>query len=134
MGSWWFGKIDELLYLHENAVDKMFFRVQHTQLTRDTRLRCQRISPIIFYLKCITIILTIIKVAFGMSITLKLSNYRLDIVDSSGMRFFVTDQLRPTEIGSITIAMGVNPMSLTIPPGQSKFKLFTFCSPRCTKV
>lgn len=50
------------------------------------------------------------------------------------MRFYVTESLRPVEIGSITIAIGVSETSLMIPQGQSSFKHYTFCSLNCTKV
>lgn len=56
-----------------------------------------------------------------------------DIVDSSGIRFYLTDQLRPVEMGSMTIAMPVSPENMIIPPGQSSFKHYAFCSPRCSK-
>lgn len=58
----------------------------------------------------------------------------LDIFDSSGMRLYMTQKQPSTEIGTMTIAMGTDPEMLLIPPGQSSFKHYTFCSPACTEV
>ena len=48
-------------------------------------------------------------------------------VDNSGLRFFVTENLRPNDLGVLTFGTGAGPESLAIPPGVSKFVVDSYC-------
>ena len=48
-------------------------------------------------------------------------------VDSSGLRFFVTDNLRPNDLGFLTFGTSADTQSLVIPPQMSNFTVDSFC-------
>ncbi|CAF1351319.1 unnamed protein product [Adineta steineri] len=48
-------------------------------------------------------------------------------VDNSGIRFYVTDQLRPNDIGYLTFGTDTSSTSLTIPPGVQSFAVDSYC-------
>lgn len=54
-------------------------------------------------------------------------------VDASGMRFWLTDKLRPIEGGRATIGKPVNTISQLIPPKQAQFTNYAYCSAQCTE-
>lgn len=56
----------------------------------------------------------------------------LGMIDSSGLRFHYTKQLRKYEAGVLFIGTDVS-RSLLIPPGQMDWKTTGFCSADCTK-
>uniref|UniRef100_A0A2C9LHW4 DOMON domain-containing protein n=1 Tax=Biomphalaria glabrata TaxID=6526 RepID=A0A2C9LHW4_BIOGL len=54
-------------------------------------------------------------------------------MDNSGIRFYVTSQLRKNEAGIMELGLEyINKMA--IPPGQKKFKLSGYCVQDCTRV
>lgn len=52
-------------------------------------------------------------------------------IDKLTYRFYLTKQLRPNELGLITIGTGSNPYSEAIPPNMENFVLETFCHSYC---
>ncbi|VDP78310.1 unnamed protein product, partial [Echinostoma caproni] len=54
-------------------------------------------------------------------------------VDSSGIRFYVTDQLRPYDAGVMELGLVYSARS-AIPPGQSRFDLRGYCDGQCTRL
>eukprot|EP00479_Gromia_sphaerica_P009695 TRINITY_DN417_c0_g1_i3.p1 TRINITY_DN417_c0_g1~~TRINITY_DN417_c0_g1_i3.p1 ORF type:complete len:530 (-),score=130.38 TRINITY_DN417_c0_g1_i3:126-1715(-) len=54
-----------------------------------------------------------------------------NIVDSSGMRFWLTEQLRPIDSGLIMAGQVVE--SISIPPGEVAFDTVGYCSSACTQ-
>lgn len=50
------------------------------------------------------------------------------------MTLYLTDKAPKTEIGSTTVVLQNDPETLMIPPGQSSFKHYAFCSSACTDV
>ena len=49
------------------------------------------------------------------------------------MRYYMTKQLRPNELGVLTIGTASSPLGLAIPPNQSSFVTKTYCSNSCMK-
>uniref|UniRef100_A0A914XB51 DOMON domain-containing protein n=1 Tax=Plectus sambesii TaxID=2011161 RepID=A0A914XB51_9BILA len=60
------------------------------------------------------------------------SNLTPGITDSSTLRFYLTEQLRPVETGKLTMGMPVNPVQLVIPPKQQRFTTYAYCPGKCT--
>ena len=58
----------------------------------------------------------------------------LDRVDSSGIRFYVTDQLRQYDIGYLTFGTDPTPISMTIPPQMQEFTIDSYCPQNATQV
>lgn len=57
-----------------------------------------------------------------------------DIVDKSGLRLYLTKQLRDHDLGLITLGTDGAPMSLQIPPQSNEFTYTSICYPQCTQV
>ena len=55
------------------------------------------------------------------------------IVDQSGMRFFVTKNLRPYDAGIMELGL-VYTDKMAIPPNMDSFSLSGYCLPECTAV
>ncbi|KAI4452995.1 dopamine beta hydroxylase related [Holotrichia oblita] len=58
---------------------------------------------------------------------------RSGIIDSSGIRFYVSQNLRPMDAGIIELGLEYTD-KMAIPPGQSSFLLSGFCVSECTAV
>ena len=56
----------------------------------------------------------------------------LDFVDSSGLRFWYSDQLRKYDAGVLYVGTRSN-YALTMPPGQPKWKSTSHCPAACTQ-
>ncbi|PVD22126.1 hypothetical protein C0Q70_17930 [Pomacea canaliculata] len=56
-----------------------------------------------------------------------------DLVDSSGMRFYVTSKLREDDAGLLQIGLEYTD-KMAIPPHQKLFTLTGYCVPQCTRV
>ena len=54
-------------------------------------------------------------------------------VDSSGIRFYVTSQLRQNDAGIMELGLEYT-NKMAIPPRQNKFLLKGYCIPECTTV
>ena len=57
----------------------------------------------------------------------------LGVKDNSGMRFYVTQSLRPNDAGIMELGL-VYTDRMAIPPRQKKFPLHGHCLPECTAV
>lgn len=57
-----------------------------------------------------------------------------DIHDNSGVRYYLTKNLRKTEIGVMTIGAGASWVAILIPPLIEKYKLDFHCSRNCLNV
>ena len=57
-----------------------------------------------------------------------------DVHDESGVRYYLTKNLRKTEIGVMTIGAGASWVGILIPPLVEKFKLDFHCSKNCLNV
>ena len=55
----------------------------------------------------------------------------LTVTDSSGVRIFYTDKLREYDGGILLASYRITPFML-IPPRQSDFHIYGFCSSECT--
>lgn len=55
------------------------------------------------------------------------------IIDSSGIRFYVSQNLRSMDAGIIELGLEYTD-KMAIPPGQSSFSLSGFCVSECTAV
>ncbi|PAA48289.1 hypothetical protein BOX15_Mlig033238g2 [Macrostomum lignano] len=53
------------------------------------------------------------------------------LVDSSGLRFYLTRRLRKFDVGIIELGLDYLPYS-AVPPGEPRFELTGFCLPKCT--
>ncbi len=54
------------------------------------------------------------------------------MIDSSGLRFFYTKQLRKYDAGVLMVGAGVNDAML-IPPKQTDWKIAGYCTKDCTR-
>ena len=54
-------------------------------------------------------------------------------IDSSGIRFYVTSQLRPFDAGVMELGLEYS-NKMAIPPGQISFPLTGFCIQQCTDI
>ena len=55
------------------------------------------------------------------------------MIDSSGIRFYVTSSLRKHDAGIMELGLEYN-NKMAIPPGQDMFKLTGYCIQECTEV
>ncbi|CAF1034776.1 unnamed protein product [Rotaria sordida] len=53
--------------------------------------------------------------------------------DSSGIRFYVGEELRQCDIGYLTLGTESNPSGIVIPPKASEFAIDAFCTPKATE-
>ena len=53
------------------------------------------------------------------------------IVDSSGLRFGYTEQLRQYDAGILEVGQWTNPYSLFIPPNATSFRVYAECNAEC---
>jgi hypothetical protein len=60
------------------------------------------------------------------------SQFKKGKVDSSGLKLWVTDQLRPKEATLFRAGIQVTPQYQVIPPKQPVFKMYSYCSAQCT--
>lgn len=58
----------------------------------------------------------------------------LDLRDSSGVRFYLGDDLRPQDLGYLVLGTSSNPASLALPPDVLQFRVDSFCPPEATRV
>ena len=58
--------------------------------------------------------------------------FSLGLIDSSGLRFHYTKQLRKYESGVLLVGADVN-RAMLIPPRQKNWKINSFCSSDCTQ-
>lgn len=54
-------------------------------------------------------------------------------VDSSGMRFWMTENLRPIDVGQAGMGIDVTKYAQVLPPGVSELTNYGYCSAQCTK-
>ena len=66
------------------------------------------------------------------SMQMHYDNYHREsgLIDNSGIRVFMTTQLRPYDMGTFT--MGSRIKLLSIPPKQSSYEVVTHCPPQPT--
>lgn len=55
------------------------------------------------------------------------------IIDSSGIRFYISEDLRPMDAGIIELGLEYTD-KMAIPPGQNSFLLSGYCVSECTAV
>jgi hypothetical protein len=53
--------------------------------------------------------------------------FLLDNTDSSGIRFYITDQIRQYDIGYLTFGTNADVSSLAIPPQVENFVVDSYC-------
>lgn len=60
---------------------------------------------------------------------------RTGIIDSSGMRVWLTEKLRPIEVGQAVFGTQVLPYGIdqVLPPKTSVFTTYAYCTADCTK-
>lgn len=58
----------------------------------------------------------------------------LDLRDSSGIRFYLGNDLRPHDLGYLVLGTSSNPASLALPPDVLQFRVDSFCPPEATRV
>lgn len=58
----------------------------------------------------------------------------LDRQDTSGIRFYLGDQLRQHDLGFLTLGSGSVGSSLVIPPRVDRFIVDSYCPPQVTHV
>ena len=58
----------------------------------------------------------------------------LGMIDSSGLRFHYTKQLRKYDAGTLTVGAFVSRTAMVIPPRQTDWEINGFCSAECTRV
>jgi len=58
-------------------------------------------------------------------------SYFAGIVDSSGIRFFYTEQLRSNDAGVLRLGHSLSPVSIVIPQNQTSFPVRGDCSNDC---
>jgi hypothetical protein len=56
------------------------------------------------------------------------------MMDSSGIRFYVTDVLRQYDIGYLTFGTDPSPLALAIPPQVASFTVDSFCPMNASSV
>ena len=54
--------------------------------------------------------------------------------DSSGIRFFLSNELRPQELGFLTLGTSSSVKALAIPPKVDNFIIDSYCLPEATQV
>lgn len=57
----------------------------------------------------------------------------LGVFDSSGLRFWLTDKLRPIDVGQAGLGVDVDTYNQLLPPGIPEITNYGFCTARCTK-
>lgn len=55
------------------------------------------------------------------------------VTDSSGLRLFLTEKLRPQEASILMAGVAVNPLHV-IPPQQKEYATVGYCSTHCTNM
>ncbi|CAF4045322.1 unnamed protein product, partial [Rotaria sp. Silwood1] len=63
---------------------------------------------------------------------IKIFNSILDITDSSGVRFYISNQLRQYDIGYLTFGTDIRSTSLAIPPNVQNFIVDSYCPRNAT--
>ena len=58
----------------------------------------------------------------------------LDRVDSSGIRFYLGNELRQHDLGYLTLGTNSNGLALAIPPRVDQFIVDSYCSAKATIV
>jgi hypothetical protein len=58
----------------------------------------------------------------------------LDRTDSSGVRFYISKELRQHDLGYLSFGTYANAAALAIPPRVDRFNIDSYCSPRATQV
>ena len=71
------------------------------------------------------------ELSFETSIWMLWFLFNQGITDNSGMRFHVTQNLRPYDAGIIELGL-VYSDKMAIPPSQESFSLSGYCLPECT--
>jgi dopamine beta-monooxygenase len=74
---------------------------------------------------------TLSKVSTYCSIYLQIRT--IGIVDSSGMRIYMTDQLRPIETGRFVMSGADDSRTSLIPSQMEQFTNYVYCPAECTK-
>ncbi|CAF1091171.1 unnamed protein product [Rotaria sp. Silwood1] len=54
--------------------------------------------------------------------------------DSSGIQFYIGEELRQYDVGYLTLGTESNPGAIVIPPQASEFVVDAFCTPKATEV
>jgi hypothetical protein len=58
----------------------------------------------------------------------------LDRLDSSGIRFYLSDELRQHDLGYLTFGTGSSFYGLAIPPKMDQFIVDSYCPSKATQV
>lgn len=61
-------------------------------------------------------------------------DFSLDMRDSSGVRFYLSDQLRRYDLGYLFLGTQSTPAALAIPPQVERFNVDSYCPPEATRV
>lgn len=64
----------------------------------------------------------------------KIPDIHLDRVDSSGIRFYLGNELRQHDLGYLTLGTNSNGLALAIPPKADQFIVDSYCSAKATLV
>lgn len=56
------------------------------------------------------------------------------IIDDSGVKLYLTEQLREHDLGLMLLGNDGNSMTLQIPPQSNEFTFTSICYPQCTQV
>ncbi len=59
-------------------------------------------------------------------------NLEKGVIDASGMRVFYTEELRPNDLGALSIGSMISPRQF-IPPGRTEFRTIGMCGSHCTQ-
>jgi len=55
------------------------------------------------------------------------------VIDSSGIRLYLTPKLRPQEAGILITGVAINPLHF-VPPHQKEYATVGYCTPHCTNM
>jgi hypothetical protein len=58
----------------------------------------------------------------------------IDRTDSSGIRYYISKELRQHDLGYLSFGTYANAAALAIPPRVDRFNIDSYCSPRATQV
>ena len=64
----------------------------------------------------------------------RVSIVSLDLRDSSGIRFYLANELRKYDLGYVLFGTASRPASLAIPPKVEQFIVDSYCPPEATRV
>ena len=61
-------------------------------------------------------------------------SFFIDRRDSSGIRFYLSNELRKYDLGYLTLGTAASPLALAIPPKVERFVVDSYCPSEVTRV